>query len=347
MIVNEKHTLKIFNSYGKLILQTRLPNELTMNLSTKYQKFSSGGIAEGLKTVLSTLGLSLTFKWMDLQYWESSEPLSFSIPLYLIAYENAYKEVYLPAMKLWGLSIPRAGPGGSIIPPGVDVLTLIQNQFKKVNDAIFRGFDKDKDLPVVETSATDTVTRTPVTRTQISNEFAEAAYRTIDQLNVFSWARKLRDGLFDPNNLTDSVFGRTITIEFGNFLKFREMIITPQIEIAWGGGSKSSMMALNAQGIPLNAYINLSVRGSKIYTRHAYTGGDNRSDSYSYEELIDFTREKQGLSKIPRPRRNIPITEAEEDIPKGSVAESIKKTSSSVGAGLVDAGNDALSKFKK
>lgn len=282
--INENNKLKIFavnsaNPKGIPVIETRLPSSINFSMSSKYREFGRGEVAGLLGTIMNTLGISMSFKWMDLRIWESTSPIEFKIPIKLVAFNDAFTEVFQPAMRLLGLGLPRPGPIGALIPPGVDILTLVNRQWDNVLNAVFNPF---------ETIESETPMPSGNMRKQYKNDLIETSRRSVDLFNVFDNVQGARNLIFGKEN-----FGRTLTIHFGNLLKFKEMIIT-DCEVVWGGEGNQSSIPLNSQGFPMVATVLLSVRGSRIFTKDKY---DN--DSYSEVEQLDFSKVDEKMAINP------------------------------------------------
>jgi hypothetical protein len=181
-----------------------------------------------------------------------------------------------------------------LIPPGVDILNLINGQLDLVINTVFKQFGGT----TIRGSSIEN--NSGIVREEYTNDYVEAGRATIDDLNLFSIAQGLRNDVFDTGNAGN--FGRTLTIEFGNLIMFKELVIT-NCDIIWGGeqSSQQSMIPLNEAGFPMSATVLLDVRASKIFTRNQ----DKTRDSYSKVELEAYNTQKLAEIQV-RPDKSPP-----------------------------------------
>ena len=222
MELTDKHTLRIFNTNeyispmglenGKIVrgisfsgadastrvqrieikplVICRLPEHLNFSMSSTYEKFANGQVVGGLKNLLNMMGISLTFKWMDLPLYVSSDVITFKIPIKLVAETDAFEEVIKPVYGLLRTALPRESTMGVLVPPGVNILEKIVSGIDYVLDNnVLGSAKKTTEYPPVKDVAGNE-------RLQYESDFVEAARRTIDQINIFKWGEFFRSKLF-------------------------------------------------------------------------------------------------------------------------------------------------------
>ena len=226
-----------------------IPPTFQLDLVTQYKNYFEQGLtgASHLKTVLNTLGLSATFKWSNIETWDSSDPLEFSIPLELVARRNAFNEVYMPVVRLMALASPdvkrSATLGGVLLPPGPNALKV----------AIEEG------LNTLELF-------TPENKTgEVAKEFA---YKGLKGLKTA--ADNLQRKITGTNQT-----GRTIRIEIGNFLNINNLILR-SVNPTFQAG-KGELLPMNYFGMPLRASVQLKFQGTRIFTANKDSDRDLNS----------------------------------------------------------------------
>lgn len=145
-----RHKLvKILDKNSNSIINKNLifDEELSFDLSSS---FGSLWDAHGnnLLTLLSsgTNGKvpSGQFVMQGMQIWQSTDPLSFSLPLKLYSVNNAKDDVFIPALRLGQLTLPTKNNGSkgtsnemlaTLIPPGPNLTQILKNGgFTKLSD---------------------------------------------------------------------------------------------------------------------------------------------------------------------------------------------------------------------
>lgn len=266
------------NDYSRGIV-VPLPKNIQMKVGSTYEDFFTSG-SGSLSGLLNTLGLSVGFKWANVQVWKSNDPLSITIPIELVAFQNAGTEIYKQSLRILSMLSPNVlspnnyaggvlAATGILTPPGPDLLEELSSQFadllQNIRNAVVKDNQEDK-----------------IGLISAESDIGRTIDKVKDNGNLFEHAKKVRDNLLGLNTKTS-----TINIEVGQFLIFRKMVLTGA-NIVWGD-DKSSMMPMNPQGFPLKATLNLSFVGTEIWTE-TYT--DSRDRYSSTDGLIERALEK-------------------------------------------------------
>lgn len=122
----------ILEKFGDIPLM--LDSDVAITLSSTFSPFLAGlnilkgvsGIFSSVKFIRDNIGGG-SFKQLGLQTWDSTEPIGLNLEIKLAMKNNAYNDVYLPALMLMKLPLPtlaKNGTGG-LVPPGPTVFGAI------------------------------------------------------------------------------------------------------------------------------------------------------------------------------------------------------------------------------
>ena len=145
MIIPRGKEVKI--RVNNALLNTNVPliieDDITLNISSTFEPFFGGGAGGGGNSVLSQFAqfasarfgtdIGVGSKYLGFQVWKSTQPIDFSLSVGLYMETNALLDVVEPMKRLMKLPVPTEGLGGTLIPPGPNVITAIADAAENVN----------------------------------------------------------------------------------------------------------------------------------------------------------------------------------------------------------------------
>jgi hypothetical protein len=293
---------------NRLRLQFPIVPSISLKFGSRYEDFFESGAGGSINNMLNAVGLSAQFKWASVQVWKESDTVSLTLPIKLVAYENAQTEIYAQCLEILAVMSPDISSSaifetlGILSPPGPNIFESIIKNFESLLGET--GLKK----PVIRKTITKTNKETGEETTEPEDEATfearkkqqEINNKQIDELgnkiglggdNLLKKAKELAEDISGNN-------GETLNIRVGNFLLLKKMILT-NATINWGLTGKSQM-PMNELGFPMMATLSLSFEGTEIWTQNMDTTLENPMDistniqSSSSDGQIQLALERTG-----------------------------------------------------
>jgi len=111
-----------------------LEENITLSLSSTFAPIVSGGLPTMFKILAQAIStftkheISVGFKQLGYQLWQSTDPLSFGATIGFYMDTNAKKDVYLPSIELMKLPLPsEITSNGALRAPGPTIFSLLSD----------------------------------------------------------------------------------------------------------------------------------------------------------------------------------------------------------------------------